>query len=150
MGLYHPKLEPGERLVWCHPAPLTKSGWLLGTAMAAAVGAALFAAFHWFAPEMPFWSKVFWVVLGYAYILLMVSYWNVWYAAVTDRRLVVRRVAPWSKPRTMALDKIELVYKDIAAYKVVVRGGGREIRLYAEWIELDELKRVLGKTGEGA
>ena len=70
--------------------------------------------------------------------------------AITDRRLLVKQAGFWWSPREVRLDEIENIRMNVAVYFIVVRGGGQEIEIAPELIELAELERVIERAKAGA
>lgn len=145
MGLFEPKLVPGERLVWRYPLAFNSRQWAFRLAIALGVGGIVFAIYHLVGREggagfWPYWQAFIWFLAA----LAVGANGHPWQVAVTDRRLLFRRMAPWRAPREIPLDEIESVAKDVAAHRVLVRGGGQEIWINADLVELTDLKRVLG------
>lgn len=150
IGLYHPKLAPGERLIQRQPAALTKSQWQRGVVVAVVAGAGIFAFFHWiYTGDSALPGKLLSLIVVLQ-LLGLVSLRNSWTVAVTDRRLLVKRMAFWRKPREIPIDEIDGIAMDIVSHRILVRGGGQEIGIRPERIDLPELKEALGHAADGA
>lgn len=150
MGVYRPKLQPKERLVWRWPRAFTWRQWAVRVAIALGVGGFSYVAYgRSIHPDTVAWAP-FWALLWSFYALAIGANGHVWYIAITDRRLLVRRLAPWHAPLEMPLGEVEGVAMDIAAYRILVRGGGREIQISPELVDLPRLKQALGFAEKAA
>lgn len=150
MSWFGPKLEPGERVVWRLPATLTARQWTTGLAIAAAVVAMILAVALWFgSPNTAFFAMMIVILFGFR-ILPDCCGWGRTIYVITDRRLLAKRSAYWWSPTEIRLDEIEIIWLNAATYFIVVRGGGQEIEIAPERIELAELERVIKQAKAGA
>lgn len=148
MSLFTPRLEPGETLIAQLPAKPAARQLAPGAALAVAAATVFCGTSLWLGgldrtlTGLPVGLGVGISVLG--------IFWNghAWVVALTDRRLLVRRAAPWRAPYEIARDKIESVRKDIAGCRIIVRGGEQEIAIDANKVEVDAVKRLLGNATE--
>lgn len=73
-----------------------------------------------------------------------------WQLAVTSRRLMYRPGGWGADAEEISIGEIESVRHDIAANRIPVQGGTREISLDAELIQPDALNEAIERAGEGA
>lgn len=152
MNWFGPRLEPGERVVWRLPAPLTRRQWIIRLAITTVIVAAILAIALWLgSPNAAFYAMV--MVLAALMRFRLPNYISGWERtvyAITDRRLLEKRSISWWSPIEIRLDDIESIYLNAATYFFVVRGGGQEIEFAPELIERNELERIIkqAKAGE--
>lgn len=150
MSFFGPKLEPGEKVVLRRPAPFTWRQSVFGLAVAAAVVATTLAISLWLGSPSGAFFAVMIVVFLELRILFELWGWRRVMLAITDRRLLVKQAGFWWSPREVRLDEIENIRMNVAVYFIVVRGGGQEIEIAPELIELAELERVIERAKAGA
>lgn len=144
MGIYRPKLEPGERLIWRHPLTLTRREWAVRVAVALCVGGFSYAIHSWSIHADTAALAPYWALIWSLYALAVGTSRQAWHIAVTDRRLLVQSFPPWRAPRKIPLDEIESISMDVASYRILVGGGGKEIWINPDLVGLPDLKQALG------
>ena len=153
MGWFGPKLEPGERVV------LRRSGRRLMLWLAALL---LFVFLPlefglFLADEADGLSLERLLVLApVAAVSLLLPALPLlfgevgWKLAVTNRRLLHRPNGRETTVEEIPIAEIETVRQDIAANRIVVQGGPREISLDPDLIKLTELDQAIERAREAA
>jgi len=145
MSWFGPKLEPGERVVWRLPPPLTGRQWIIRIAVTAVIVAAILAVTLWLgSPNAAFIAMMMVLAVFIRFRLpYYLSGWERTLYVITDERLLAKRSIYWRSPIEIQLDDIESIYLNAAIYFIVVQGGGQEIEFAPELIELAELEQVI-------
>lgn len=141
MGMFRPKLEPGEAVVLRGPRRPWYPMWAL------LLGFVAMMIFHAVA-DYPGLSWTIFIpvfLLGTAAAAFPFSAFARWRVFVTDRRLLVRNKALRWRMDEIRIGEIETVRHDIPANAIVVHGGGREIRFDPDLVDLHVLKQALDR-----
>ena len=149
MSWFGPKLEPGERVVWRLPVPLTGRQWITGLAITSVIIAAILTITVGLGESDIAFFAMLWAILIGLRVLYEVYGWRRTMYAITNRRLLFAPSKYWWSPIEIRLDDIESVSLNADTYFIVVRGGGQEIEFAPELIELAELEQVIKQAKAG-